>query len=277
MKIKATRQTLITRVETCLTKGGIHFRQFDHYYDKVLRSVYDEIYVNTGSSKMEERRAIWTTYWHINAWFDTLKEFLISHGFARLSTEEEMKEIGSELYFFEGKIDIIINLDESEISTDGTSKISGGRPATTYTSTDSIPPKGVEAMNKSGYSATFIGGYNVAGLPLPPHFQLKSTSREDSKNINTKFLKYLPKIVGTYDCGKVVENECKVNCNAKAGMEAIEYLKYFQTSDMPLYPDAQDTSVKRVLIIVDIGPGRLDLDMLATLRARGFYIMVGVY
>ena len=113
MKIKATRQTLIARVEACLTQGGIHFRRFDHCYDKVLRSVSDKISVNTGSYKMEERRAIWTTYRHINAWFDTLKEFLISHGFSRLSTEEEMKETGSELYFFEGQLDRIINLDES--------------------------------------------------------------------------------------------------------------------------------------------------------------------
>ena len=73
MKIKSTRQTLIARVEACLAQGGIHFRLFDHYYDKVLRSVSEKIDVNTGSSKMEERRAICTTYRHINAWFDTLK------------------------------------------------------------------------------------------------------------------------------------------------------------------------------------------------------------
>ena len=127
-----------------------------------MRSVSDEISVNTGSSKIEERWAIWTTYRHINAWFDTLKEFLISHGFARLSTEEEMKETRSEIYFFEGQLDRIINLDELEISTDGTSKITGGRPATTYTSTDSSLPRGVEATNKSGYSATFIGGCTVS-------------------------------------------------------------------------------------------------------------------
>ena len=87
---------------------------------KVLRSVSDEIAVNTGSSKMEERQDIWTTYRHINSWFDTLKEFLISHGFSRISTEEEMKDTGSELYFFEGQLDRIINIYESEISTDGT-------------------------------------------------------------------------------------------------------------------------------------------------------------
>ena len=95
MNIKATRHTLIARVEACLTQGGIHFRQSYDYYDKVLRRISDKISDNTGSSKMEERRAIWTTYWHINDWFDTLKEFLISHGFYRLSTEKEMKETGS--------------------------------------------------------------------------------------------------------------------------------------------------------------------------------------
>ena len=205
---------------------------------------------------MEERRDIWTTYRHINAWFGTLKEFLIiPHGFARLSTEEEMKETGSELYFFEEQLDRIINIDESEIFTDGTSKIAGGRPATTYTSTDSSLHKGVEATNKSGYSATFSGGSTVSGSPLPPRFQLKITAREYNNTIDTNFLKYLPKIVGTYGCEKVVENECTVNCNAKAGMDAVEFSKYFQTSDMPLYPDAQDTPGKRVLIIVDIGPG----------------------
>ena len=136
-----------------------------------------------------------------------------------------MKETGSELYLFQGQLDRIINLDESEISTDGTSNIAGGRSATTYTSTDSSLPKGVEAANKSGYSATFIGGSSVAGSPLPPHFQLKSTTREDNKTIDTKFIKYLPKIVVTYSCGKVVENECTVNCNAKAGMGDVEFSK----------------------------------------------------
>ena len=83
--------------------------------------------------------------------------------------------------------------------------------------------------------------------------------------------------MGTYGCGKVVENECTVNSNSKAGMDAVEFSMYLQTSFMPLYPDAKDIPCKRVLIIVDSGPGRLDLDTLATLRARGFYLMADVY
>ena len=112
-----------------------------------------------------------------------------------------------------------------------------------------------EATNKRGYSATFIGGYTVAGSPLPPHFQLKGNAREDNNTIDTKSLKYLPKIVGTYGCGKVLDNECTANCNAKACMDAVEFSNYLQKSVMPIYPDTQDTPGKRVLIIVDSGPG----------------------
>ena len=67
-----------------------------------------------------------------------------------------------------------------------------------------------------------------------------------------------------------------MNCNAKAVMGDVEFSKYLQKFVMPLYPDAQGTPGKRVLIIVDSGPGRIDLDMLATLRARVFYLMVDV-
>ena len=77
-----------------------------------------------------------------------------------------MKETGSDLRFFEGQLYRIINIDESEISTDVTSKIAGGRPATTYTSTYSNLPKGVEATDNSGYSTTFIGGCTVSGFCL---------------------------------------------------------------------------------------------------------------
>ena len=56
----------------------------------------------------------------------------------------------------------------------------------------------------------------------------------------------------------------------------MEFSKYLQQAIMPLYPDSQDIPGKRVLIIVDSGPGRYDRDMLAALRSRGFYLMAGV-
>ena len=59
-------------------------------------------------------------------------------------------------------------------------------------------------------------------------------------------------------------------------LDAVELSKYLQTSIMPFYPDAKDTPDKRVLIIFDSVTSRLDLDILATLRDRGFCLMAGV-
>ena len=45
-----------------------------------------------------------------------------------------MKE--GELVYCDGQTDRILNLDESEISTDGTSKLAGGRPVTNVSPLD---------------------------------------------------------------------------------------------------------------------------------------------
>ena len=82
---------------------------------------------------------MWTTFNNINAWFDTLKQFLLDHKFARESTPEDIEEKKGELHFFDGQLYIIINLDESEVSTDGTSKLAGGRLSTSYSSTGVVP------------------------------------------------------------------------------------------------------------------------------------------
>ena len=59
-------------------------------------------------------------------------------------------------------------------------------------------------------------------------------------------------------------------------MDAVEFEKYLSNRILPLYPDAKDVPLKRVAIIVDSGPGRLNLQMLAKLRVRGFYLIAGV-
>ena len=92
---------------------------------------------------MEKRRDVWKTFNNINDWFDTLKQLLLHHKIECESTPEDIEEKKRELHFFDGQLHIIINLDESEVSTDGTSKLYGGRPSTSYSSTDNSLPKGV--------------------------------------------------------------------------------------------------------------------------------------
>ena len=56
-----------------------------------------------------------------------------------------------------------------------------------------------------------------------------------------------------------------------------EFHLFIMDSMVKLYPDVADLlPYKRVLIIVDSGPGQKDLLLLAKLKVRGFYLHAGV-
>lgn len=63
--------------------------------------------------------------------------------------------------------------------------------------------------------------------------------------------------------------------NEKAGMNAFEFDKHITNSMLPLFPDAEDTERKHVILKVDSGPGRMNIDVLAKLRLQGFYVVPG--
>ena len=62
----------------------------------------------------------------------------------------------------------------------------------------------------------------------------------------------------------------------KGGMDEREFRSYFFNSIVPLFPDAEDVTGKRVIIKVDSGPGRMELGFLAEARTLGFIIYPGV-
>jgi len=59
-------------------------------------------------------------------------------------------------------------------------------------------------------------------------------------------------------------------------VNAVELDKYIKKAILPLYPDVADVPRKRVLLKLDSGPGRMNLDMLADLRLQGVYVIPGV-
>ena len=130
--------------------------------------------------------------------------------------------------------------------------------------------------NKSSCRITFIAGSTAAGFLLPPHFELMSAAEDKNKRITTDFVNRMSNVVGIYGENWIVENRISVNCNASAGMDAVEFKKYLMDSIVPLYPNASDVYGKRVLLIVDSGPGRKDEGLLAFLRARGILLHPGV-
>ena len=60
-----------------------------------------------------------------------------------------------------------------------------------------------------------------------------------------------------------------IGLNEKGGMDDDEFEKYLKNSIIPLYPDALDVPGKRVMIKVDSGPGRMNIELLAELRLLG--------
>ena len=89
-----------------------------------MYDIAEKINVLTTSSNMEKRRLLWSMYNSINTWFKLLKKELIAMGFARAATAEDGdKDEGGELIFFPGQLDRTLNIDESEVSTDGTSEL----------------------------------------------------------------------------------------------------------------------------------------------------------
>ncbi len=63
-----------------------------------------------------------------------------------------------------------------------------------------------------------------------------------------------------------------IGLNEKGGMDQEEFEKYIHNSILPLFPDACDLPGKCVMIKVDSGPGRLNVNRCAELKLMGWYL-----
>jgi hypothetical protein len=222
----------------------------------------------------EARRVLWTTSYNLNVWFTTFKELCIDLGFAREKLPNERNVVG-ELVFPEDQLRRIINVDETDGSIDDTTGQRGGRPSMTFIAPDVAG--GATSVNKSGYSSTIICGSNAAGEPVPPHFQLKTMAQtNDREKLSVDWFCSTKNIIAQFGHSERKSLPCTFGMNEKAGMNDIELGKYINNSILPLYPDIEDTPSRWVILKVDSGPGRTNIDMLANLRVLGLYLVPGV-
>ena len=105
---------------------------------------------------------------------------------------------------------------------------------------------------------------------------MKTDAREENKGVRKEFFKDMESVRGRYGFEEITKRGVTVNSNKKGGMDAIEFQKYLESSIVPLYPDARDEPGLRVAILVDSGPGRLNIEMLAKMKLLGFYLLPGV-
>ena len=116
------QQKLIKTLDKVVEKLGI--KHLDKLFSCMKRDITNEIAVTTANTSMEKRRLVWSTYNNINIWFEQMKTDLIALGLAWATTPEDgnKDEVG-ELIFFDSQLDWNLNIDKSEVTTDGTSKL----------------------------------------------------------------------------------------------------------------------------------------------------------
>ena len=117
-----------------------------------------------------------------------------------------------------------------------------------------------------------ITGSTAAGEAIPPHFQFQSKAQEENKKINVDALGWMKTVQGQFGKDEAIDWHVTYGANEKAGMNNKEFQKYVETNLMRLYPDAADLDGNQVIIKVDSGPGRDNVDLVARLRIRGFLV-----
>ena len=86
------RQDIVHKLGVLLKTGPTHLTDPVALHQRLFPKYANDVVVTGEDSKQEARRAKWTTYYHINAWFDSLKKFLIDKGFAREKRHDELAE-----------------------------------------------------------------------------------------------------------------------------------------------------------------------------------------
>jgi DDE superfamily endonuclease len=269
-KKQSTVRQLSVLVNACVNRAGFS-KVGDGLTRKLQRDTADQFEVGK-AIVIEQRRVQWTTQYNLDVWFSTFKELLIELGFGR---ERQRTEPGEgEIVFFENQKERIINFDETDGSIDDTNGQRGGRPPVVFFATD--VSGGATAVNKSGYSSTIICGSNAAGEPIPPHFQLKSVAEDKNMRLSIEWFTGTKDVKVKFGHRHLKAFPCTFGANEKAGMTSTELDKYLHSAILPLFPDIADRPGKRVIIKLDSGPGRTNLEMLAKLRLQGCYIVPGV-
>ena len=270
-KKQSTTKQLSKLVNATVNKGGFAKKRED-LTRKLQRDTANQFDVGK-ANVIEQRRVMWTTAYNLDVWFGTWKETLVELGFAREKNDDD--GCTGEVFFFPGQLHRIGNIDETDGSIDDTTGQRGGRPPMTFFSSD--VSGGATAANKNGYSSTIICGSNAAGEPFPPHFQLKTLAQTtEGQRLSVDWFTHSKNVVAKFGFPCTVSLPCTFGMNEKAGMNSIELDKYIKNSILPLYPDIQDIKGKRVILKVDSGPGRMNVEMLADLRVQGLYLVPGV-
>jgi hypothetical protein len=82
----------------------------------------------------------------------------------------------------------------------------------------------------------------------------------------------MPRVIGQFGCEEVRSWPVTFGANEKGGMDSEEFKKFVLNSIVPLFPHAKNKKGLHVMLKVDSGPGRMNLNLLTRLRCLGFIL-----
>lgn len=271
-KAAVLRPMLVKKINTCVNKKeGFRSRNNRKLYERVEKDIAAELQVGK-PNRVEQRRNKWATYANINLWFTSFKTWLIEMGFA--TENKGFKPGESELTWASAdQGSRIANLDETKITLDNTDPGQGGRPAMGLYN-DRLAKGPTKGSHKSSYTATMVGGTFASGEKFPEHYQLPTDAKaKENEGIYLEFLEDMLGTKATY-LGKDSKFwSATHNVNEKGGMNKEDFAAYIEKNFIPLVADdVADIPGKRVVLLVDGGPGRTNKQLLMSLKARGIYL-----
>ncbi len=134
-------------------------------------------------------------------------------------------------------------------------------------------PQVGKGTSKSALTTTMITGCNAAGDPIPPHLQFQSKAKTKEKmKLQYNVAEHMPCVIGQFGCEEVCSWLVTFGANEKGGMDSEEFEKFVLNSIVLLFPHAKNKKGLRIMLKVDSGPGRMNLNLLTRLRRLGFIL-----
>jgi hypothetical protein len=94
--------------------------------------------------------------------------------------------------------------------------------------------------------------------------------------IRTEAAIFFKRVLCKFEMKEGVSLCCTIGANEKGGMDEVEFAKYVGIVLRKLYPDTTPEKGKWVICKCDGGPGRMNVDLLASLRLDSFHLFPGV-
>jgi hypothetical protein len=116
-------------------------------------------------------------------------------------------------------------------------------------------------------------GSTAIGEAFPPHIQYMTKAKTpETMRLDVDVAEHVPQVPGKFGCAEERTRPVSFGQNEKGGMDEEEFAKYLFNSIVPLFPHAKDKPGHHVLLKVDSGPGRMNLNLLTKLRLLGFVL-----